>query len=60
MQNRIPATFLTVFWMFSFGQYPGAAEDPLHMLEANNIERLRLDFNASHSKVRLVFMLSPT
>ena len=36
------------------------AEDELHILQPNNIDRLRLDFNASRSKVRLVFMLSPT
>jgi hypothetical protein len=36
------------------------AEDNLHILPVDSIERLRLDFNASRSKVRLVFMLSPT
>ncbi len=34
--------------------------DNLHIRQPNNIDRLRLDFNASRSKVRLVFMLSPT
>jgi hypothetical protein len=37
-----------------------AAEVPLHVLKANDIQRLRLDFNASRSKVRLLFLLSPT
>jgi hypothetical protein len=36
------------------------ADDSLHILQPDNIDRLRLDFNASRSKVRLVFMLSPT
>jgi hypothetical protein len=35
-------------------------EDSLHVLKGNDIERLRLDFNASRSKVRLLFLLSPT
>jgi hypothetical protein len=35
-------------------------DDNLHILQPDNIDRLRLDFNASRSKVRLVFMLSPT
>ena len=37
-----------------------SSEDNLHVLQPGNIDRLRLDFNASRSKVRLVFMLSPT
>jgi hypothetical protein len=37
-----------------------AGDDILHVLQPDNIDRLRLDFNASRSKVRLVFMLSPT
>ena len=60
MRNRSSATFLTILWILSLGQFPGAAEDPLHVLPANSIERLRLDFNASRGKVRLIFMLSPT
>jgi hypothetical protein len=38
----------------------GIAQDGLHVLQPNNIDRLRLDFNASHSKARVVLMLSPT
>jgi hypothetical protein len=38
----------------------GDAQDSLHILPPDSIERLRLDFNASRDKVRLVFMLSPT
>jgi len=37
-----------------------AAEDTLHILRRDDVERLRLDFNASRDKVRLLFMLSPT
>ena len=37
-----------------------AADDNLHVLPPDNIDRLKLDFDASRSKVRLVFMLSPT
>ncbi len=37
-----------------------AADNPLHVLKADDIERLRMDFNASRSKVRLLFLLSPT
>ncbi len=37
-----------------------AADNPLHVLKADGIERLRMDFNASRSKVRLLFLLSPT
>jgi hypothetical protein len=36
------------------------ADDSLHILPQNSIERLRLDFNASRTKVRLLFLLSPT
>ncbi len=35
-------------------------DNPLHVLSADNVERLRLDFNASRNKVRLLFLLSPT
>jgi hypothetical protein len=51
---------LTMLGLLSLWRLPNAAEDPLYILPADNIERLRLDFNASRSKVRLVFMLSPT
>jgi hypothetical protein len=51
---------LAVLGIFPLAQLSGVAEDPLHILQADNYERLRLDFNASRSKVRLVFMLSPT
>lgn len=37
-----------------------AAEDVLHALKGEDLERLRLDFNASRSKVRLLLILSPT
>ncbi len=36
------------------------AEEVLHTLKGDDIDRLRLDFNASRSKVRLLFLLSPT
>ncbi len=36
------------------------ADDNLHILPQNDIDRLRLDFNASRMKVRLLFLLSPT
>ncbi len=36
------------------------AEDQLHVLGTGNIERLRMDFNASRTKVRLLCVLSPT
>ncbi len=52
----MPATVLALA-----GTARAAAEDnPLHVLKAGDIERLRLDFNASRSKVRLLFLLSPT
>ncbi len=35
-------------------------DNPLHVLAADDLERLRLDFNASRSKVRLLLLLSPT
>ncbi len=37
-----------------------SAEEALHALKGDNLDRLRLDFNASRSKVRLLFLLSPT
>ena len=37
-----------------------ADDDSLHLLKPGDIERLRMDFNASRSKVRLLFLLSPT
>ncbi len=36
------------------------AEDRLHILEPGSLERLRMDFNASRTKVRLFSVLSPT
>jgi len=48
--------------VFAAARAVGATADdnPLHVLTANDIERLRLDFNASRSKVRLLLLLSPT
>jgi hypothetical protein len=37
-----------------------AAPQELHILKQNDTERLRLDFNANRSKVRLLAILSPT
>lgn len=37
-----------------------ATEDILHILPPDNLDRLKLDFNASRNKVRLMFLLSPT
>jgi hypothetical protein len=36
------------------------AQDELHVLKDGNLERLRLDFNTNHERVRLVAFLSPT
>jgi len=41
------------------GRAAGAA-DPLYILPGDSLDRLRLDFNASRSKVRLLVLLSPT
>lgn len=35
-------------------------ENTLHVLAGDNIDRLRLDFNASHGKPRFLLLLSPT
>ena len=32
----------------------------LHLLSGDDLERLRQDFNASRSKVRFLYLLSPT
>ena len=37
-----------------------AAPQEIYILERGNTERLRLDFNAYRSKVRLLAILSPT
>ena len=37
-----------------------AADTTLHVLPEDNYERLRMDFNASRTKVRMLFVLSPT
>jgi hypothetical protein len=52
----LPGAFISVA-LAARAQTP---EDTLHVLKGDNIERLRLDFNASRSKVRLLFLLSPT
>jgi hypothetical protein len=39
---------------------PCLADDNLHVLPPDNLDRLKLDFNASRIKVRLLFILSPT
>jgi len=36
------------------------ADDQLHVLEPGKLERLRMDFSASRTKVRLFSILSPT
>ncbi len=36
------------------------ADDQLHVLGPGDFERLRMDFNASRTKVRLFSVLSPT
>jgi hypothetical protein len=36
------------------------ADDQLHVLKPADLERLRMDFNASRNKVRLFSVLSPT
>ncbi len=54
----LKTVLLVVFGAVTFAS--GFAELQLHVLPGKNIDRLRLDFNASRSKVRLVFMLSPT
>jgi hypothetical protein len=57
---RIGIVLTALLVLLSLERLPQAAEDQLHILPADTIERLRQDFNASRSKVRLVFMLSPT
>jgi hypothetical protein len=57
---RIGIVLTALLVLLSLVRLPQAAEDQIHILPADNIERLRQDFNASRSKVRLVFMLSPT
>lgn len=37
-----------------------AAQEELHVLNSGNLERLRLDFNSSRERVRLLALLSPT
>jgi hypothetical protein len=37
-----------------------SADDSMHILKPGDVERLRMDFNASRSKVRLFLLLSPT
>jgi len=51
---RLPGAFLAA------AARPLTAEEPLHVLSGGDIQRLRLDFNASRSQVRLLFLLSPT
>lgn len=36
------------------------AAETLYELKRDDLERLKLDFNANRSKTRLVFVLSPT
>jgi hypothetical protein len=42
------------------GLHIAAAPQELHILKQGDTERLRLDFNAYRSKVRLLAILSPT
>jgi hypothetical protein len=44
----------------SFAWRSFAAEDPIHILRSGDVERLRMDFNASRNKIRLFLLLSPT
>jgi hypothetical protein len=39
----------------------GLQDNPsMHVLQGENPERLRMDFNTSRGKIRLLFVLSPT
>jgi len=55
-------TFLTavVFTAATVPTVTALSADDLYTLPQDGIERLKADFNANRSKVRLVFMLSPT
>jgi hypothetical protein len=55
-------TFLTavVFTATTVPTFTALSEDNLYILPQDDIGRLKADFNANRSKVRLVFMLSPT
>ena len=52
--SRLPGSFVAA------AAYPLTAEEPLHVLNGTDFRRLRLDFNASRSKVRILLLLSPT
>jgi hypothetical protein len=39
---------------------PAGAQDQLHVMKDGDIERLRFEFNAARSRVRLMMFLSPT
>jgi hypothetical protein len=55
-------TFLTavVFTAATVPSLTALSADDLYILPQDDIGRLKADFNANRSKVRLVFMLSPT
>jgi hypothetical protein len=54
-------TFLTaIFTANALQPWLQAAGSDMIVLQGDDIERLKLDFNLNQSRVRLVFMLSPT
>ena len=55
--KRLPAVALAATVAYTPHSLAG---DNLHVLPQDNLDRLRLDFNASRIKVRLLFILSPT
>jgi hypothetical protein len=50
--------FLTVFAAAPLAGIQDEAS--LHILQGESLDRLRMDFNTSRGKVRLLFVLSPT
>ncbi len=59
-RRRFLAAWPGAFWAIAGNSRVSADDNPLHVLPDDKVDRLRLDFNASRSKVRLLFLLSPT
>ncbi len=52
--------FLSSILLLAFSTAASVSAETLQVLKQNDFERLKLDFNANRSKVRLLLVLSPT
>jgi len=59
-RRRFLLSFASLGAAWRLGFASPAGDDRLRILQPDDLERLKLDFNTNRDKVRLLFVLSPT